>query len=282
MSFIDLHSHTTASDGTYTPAELVLHAKKQNLSALAITDHDTLGGLPEALIQGEKSGVEVVNGVEISTAWKNSSLHILGYLFDPNHPSLLTTLDWMVEQRQVRNQKLVENLQNLGIKITYEMVRDEAGEDIVARPHFAKVLLALGVVDTLDQAFDDYLSHQGKAYVHKVRMTPEKAIKAIRDAGGVPVLAHPQQYINEGEDLHEILETIVPLGLEGIEVWYPSHSEEMTQQFLFHARLHKLISTGGSDFHGANKPDIQLGTGYGDLRVEESVLHELKERAGLL
>jgi predicted metal-dependent phosphoesterase TrpH len=192
MGYVDLHLHTTASDGVMTPSEIVRYAKSKGLQAIAITDHDTIEGLEEGLLEGEKIGFEVVPGVEISAEHSPGSMHLLGYFLDIHHPLLKGKLDYLQKARAERNPKIIENLNRLGVRISYEEVVKASGGGQVGRPHFAQVLIEKGYVRSFQEAFDRFLKKGAPAYVDKVRFKPEQAISFIKESGGVAVLAHPK------------------------------------------------------------------------------------------
>lgn len=276
---IDLHTHTTASDGSYSPSEVVETAIKIGLEAVAVTDHDTIEGLPEALKIGEKHGFEVVPGVEISAEFKPGTMHILGYLVDYKDPEFLGKMNVLQEARRQRNPKIIKKLNELGIPITMEQVEKEAGGGQVGRPHFASVMVANGWVDNHNQAFNQFLAKGAPAYEGKYRMDPHDAIQMILQAGGVPVLAHPFSLNMESEDqLADLLKDLTEAGLAGLEVYYPEHTREMSESYLRLVRTLGLCPTGGTDFHGASKPQIKLGKGFGNLAVEYGILEGLKQR----
>ncbi|OPX42931.1 error-prone DNA polymerase [Ruminiclostridium hungatei] len=274
---IDLHTHSMASDGSMSPAELVRHAHGKGLSALALTDHDTVDGVQEALEEGEKLGVEVIPGIEISVDYK-PEMHILGYfprLYAYN--SIRNELEVIRQGREARNLKIINRLNELGIAITLEEVKKEALGDITGRPHIARVLVNKGFVKSIDDAFDKYLSREGRAYFKRFELKPEDGIQAIRRAGGLPVLAHPVFLRKTYDEMDRLLEELKGFGLAGIEALYSDHSREDTGNFLRLAIKHGLIVTGGSDFHGSFKPGMELGTGRGGLEVPYELLENLRK-----
>jgi len=273
---IDLHAHTTASDGSLTPRELVHLAKSEDLSAIAITDHDTMDGVEEGLNEGEKCGVEVVPGLEISVKF-SGEMHILGYYVDRNCEELREALKRLQQYRRERNPRIIQKLQELGLDITMAEAEQAAGGNVVGRPHIAQVLVNKGYTATPDEAFDKYLEEGKPAYVSKEKLTPAEGIRLIARAKGIPVLAHPKSLGLTEWELDQLIESLKCEGLMGIEVYYSTHSEEETALYLKLARKHQLLLTGGSDFHGAPKPEIRLGKGLGDLQVCEYLLEELKK-----
>ncbi|MDL1970133.1 MAG: PHP domain-containing protein [Candidatus Desulfofervidaceae bacterium] len=276
-ALIDLHTHSTASDGSFTPKELVSLAKEVGLKAVALTDHDTVAGLEEFMQAGEKLGIETVPGVELSAHFEKGTLHILGYFLDFKDKYLLTELQKFQKARTERNPKIVKKLQDLGIPITYEEVVAASGGGQVGRPHFAKVLLAKGIVKSFDEAFERFLKKGAPAYVEKERIYPKECIELLLHAKGIPVLAHPFTLYLDNEALEAFVKQLKDWGLGGIEVYYTEHTPKQVAFYLSLAQKYDLCITGGSDFHGKNKEEIKLGFGYGNLRVPYRILEKLKE-----
>ena len=277
---IDLHAHTTASDGTYTPSQLVDLATRVGLAAVAVTDHDTVDGVPEAMKRGAEVEIEVVPGIEISAAHPGPGvLHILGYFIDARSPDLRGRLEWVQNSRRERNPRIVRRLNELGIDITLAEVESIAGEGQVGRPHMAQALVDRGVVATLREAFDRYLTAGGPAYVEKEKLDVASAVELIRRGGGVAVLAHPSQlHLGDGDELAGFVARMVEIGIAGIECSYPAHTQAQTDRYRDLATAHDLVQTGGSDFHGDNKPDIVLGAIQNGRGMPVSVISELRER----
>jgi hypothetical protein len=275
--WVDLHTHSTFSDGSITPTELVAEARAAGLAAIALTDHDTCDGIGEFLAASRDSGIETLAGVEVSAEFGDRTVHILGYGINPAHERLRTVLQKLVEGRNERNAKMIRKLQLLGIRIELQEVEAIAGEQVVGRPHFAQVLLRKGVVRTFDEAFDRYLARGRPAYFERFRLGPEETIALIAEAGGVTALAHPY-YMGLSSDL--VTATLARLkgaGLVGVEAYYTEHTEEETRLYVEIANRLGLLVTGGSDFHGAIKPDIALGWGRGSLRVPYALFERLVE-----
>jgi predicted metal-dependent phosphoesterase TrpH len=259
-SFIDLHTHSNASDGTLSPREVVRLAKERGLAAFALTDHDTIDGLAEALATGRELNLEVIPGVEISARHALGSMHILGYFLDYESELLASRLAVLKQARKDRNPQIIAKLNNLGIPITLEQVEAISGGGQVGRPHIAQALYQRGFVRSLQEAFDIYLGNNGRAYVSKFRFPPGEAIGMIRDAGGLAVLAHPFTLgLHTFDALLPLLQELMDLGLAGVECYYPEHSADQQALYLSLARKLGLLITGGSDFHGDNKPEISLG-----------------------
>lgn len=278
MSIIDLHTHSTASDGTLTPTELVKHASECGVSALALTDHDTVSGLQEAIAAGKKYGVEVIPGCELSVSYHTGFMHLIG-LFLPEHPNNLdTALARLIDNRNSRNDLILQKLHGLGIDITPEELAAKAGDGSVGRPHIAQLLMEKGYVRTIQNAFTDYLGDKGKAYVPKEKLTPERAIRLLKDEGATVILAHPFTLQMDYEGLYHALKELKEMGLDGLECHYTEHSDKMTKEYAGLAYRLKLAVSGGSDFHGSVKPHVQLGTGKGNLAIPVSVLDDIKKR----
>lgn len=279
MSRIDLHLHTTFSDGSLPPTEVLHLAHKAGVTALAVTDHDIVDGLPEAMAAGAHLGIEVIPGVEISSRFEDTELHILGYFMDWRDPVFNRRLAQLRGFRHVRNPLIVEKLNGLGLDITYEEVRELAGTESVGRPHIARVLMQKGYVQSAKEAFDRYLADGKPAHVPRQLPEPAEAIAWILEAKGLPVLAHPT-WIRATEDgLLKLCQDLKAAGLKGIEVHYSTHKRAQTAAYLNIAQRLDLLVTGGSDFHGVTKPDIEVGVGRGGLKVPDRLLAPLKEAA---
>ena len=276
MSRIDLHLHTTHSDGSLSPTDVLRLAHKASVTALAITDHDIVSGIPEAMTAGAALGIEIIPGVEISSTIGDSELHILGYCLRWQDPELNQRLAALRESRHHRNPQIIERLRSLGLDVTYEEVRALAGTDSVGRPHIARLLIDKKYVTSAKDAFDRYLAEGRPAYVARELPKPADAIAWIRAVGGVAVLAHPTWAKVSGEGLVTLLTTLKAEGLGGIEVHYSTHTARQTTEYLDLAKRLNLLVTGGSDYHGITKPDIEVGTGRGDLKVPARLLDPLK------
>jgi predicted metal-dependent phosphoesterase TrpH len=281
VSRLDLHLHTTYSDGSLSPTDVLALAQRAGVIALAITDHDTVDGIPEALDAGRQLGIEVIPGIEISSRYKNSELHVLGYFLDWKSTDLSRHTAQLQASRHVRNPRIIEKLNKLGLDITYEEVKGLAASESVGRPHIARILMEKGYVSSAKEAFDRYLAEGAAAYVPRELPSPAEAIAWIRTAGGIPVLAHPTWVTESAEGLYKLCETLKSEGLGGIEAHYSTHKPEQTSQFLNIARRLDLLVTGGSDFHGITKPDIEVGVGRGRLAVPEKLLEPLKKAAAV-
>ena len=278
MKTIDLHVHTTASDGTASPAEAVKLAKAAGLSAIAITDHDTVSGYAEAAEAGKALGVEVIPGIEISTKY-GRAVHILGYYIDPDSDKLAPVLEWVVRDRDERNRKMAGLMAADGLPVSYEEMHRRFGA-VIGRPHFAEVLVELGLAKDVRDAFDRYVEKGQKYYLPRNFLSIERSIEIIREAGGIPVLTHPFQYKLDEAGLRELIEHCMESGLKGIECRYSGYSTEQSKYLSRLAEEYGLIKTGGSDFHGENKKHISIGTGTGALEVPYQYLEKLREAAG--
>ena len=280
---MDLHVHSTASDGTYTPVELLRMAEEAGLRAIAITDHDTIAGSRQAFAADLPENLELLSGVEISVqpppAWADSGgLHILGYGIDLDHAGLGQAMDDLLHVRNNRIPMILDKLKDCGINLSLEQVRDEAGQGVPGRPHVALAMIKSGVVESIDAAFDLFLSKGKPAYVDKYRMNCRQAFDLIHSAGGLPVLAHPFLIPDCREGgLAGMLRTLQPMGLMGVEAYYPNHPAPFREQVLALAENLGLLITGGTDFHGDLNPEIKLGCGLGDLHVPSALYDTLLE-----
>ena len=278
---IDLHIHSTASDGTLSPLEILTLAQDLNIAAISITDHDTLDGSKDVLSFGIPPSVKFLTGVEISSEPPPSfscagSFHILGYAVDVDNPELNHTLSMLRDSRKRRNPQILELLSHLGIEITLEEVRNLAGDSQLGRPHIAQFMVEKGYVPSIDAAFDEYLGNGKPAYVDRFRFECEKTIKAILNAGGIPVLAHPLLLgIKKDDILKDLIAALTEMGLRGIEVYYPEHTKNLIAYYSRLASHFNLLITGGTDFHGDIKPEIKMGVGKGDFLVPYELYEKL-------
>jgi len=256
---LDLHIHTTASDGSLTSTQVVQLARKKGFSLIAVTDHDTMGGVAEALEAGKKYNVDVVPGVEISSG-VTLEVHMLGYGMSPDHPVMKAMMEDMRAARVERMERIIENLQKMGVPITVEEVEAVAG-GAIGRPHIAQVLIAHGLVPDVRTAFREYIGVGAKAYVERRKMTSEQVIANIRDAGGVPVLAHGGLLRISEVELNQWIDSMAKKGLMGLECYHNAHTPQMERLLRAAAERNGLLVTGGSDFHGASRPDVEMGTG---------------------
>lgn len=275
---IDLHMHSIFSDGSYTPEQLVGEAKMTKLSAIALTDHDTVDGVDRFLAACEKHGIRGISGVEISLDIDGDSMHMLGYYIDHHNPGLAKHLAGIRSNRDYRNRKILENLHGMGLAITMDEVSKYAGSDNVGRLHFAQALVERGYVKNREEAFDRFLGQGKPAYANRRRLSPEQGIGMIKAAGGLAVLAHPFTLGKNKSELAALIAELVSAGLAGIEVHYPQHNPKQRKYYKALADKHNLFVTGGTDFHGAPMPDIHMGRGFGSLNVPDTVLEEMDAR----
>ena len=276
MSQIDLHTHTTASDGTLNPADLVREAASIGLWAVAITDHDTVGGLSQALQAGRETGVEVIPGCELSIDFPTGQMHILG-LFLPDPPTgLKATLQDLQDRRNNRNDRILARLREAGVDVDLQEIQELAGEASIGRPHIARVLLQKGVVESIDQAFREYIGPGGAAYIPKDKLEPEKAIRILKQEGATVILAHPYSLELDTPELRELLGRLKEQGLDGMEALYTDHTPEQTRTYLQLCQEYDLLVSGGSDFHGSVKEGVELGTGRGNLDLPYSLVRRMR------
>ena len=280
---IDLHIHSNASDGSLTPAQILHQAAACGLSAIAITDHDTVGGAADALQQEIPERLAFLTGLELSTAFPEGfdcagSMHVLGYGIDVASPQLLLMLQKQQEARAGRNPAIIEKLNRLGIEISLAQVASEAGTDSVSRPHIGACLVRQGYAADMDEAFDRYLGRGQPAYVDKYRIPVREGIAAITAAGGIAVLAHPGLLPEDcASRLEEMISQLASLGLGGIEVYYPGHTAAQTATYERLCNAFGLLMTGGTDFHGDINPKIHMGRGLGDLHIPYAIYRRLAE-----
>lgn len=276
MSRIDLHTHSTVSDGADAPAEVVRRAAAAGLCAVALTDHDAVGGVEEAMAAGRKYGVEVIPGVELSAQY-DTELHILGYFIDIRHPRLTEALAEARRVRILRQEETCQRLQEQGLPVTMEEVRLIAGGgDVLCRAHFARILTEKGIVPSVQEAFRRYLSVGCHAYSNQQALTPAEAVSVIRAAGGIPSAAHLHLTKKDDAEVRALLQSLIPHGLMALEGYYTEYTPEMGERYRAMAAELGLALTGGSDYHGAGKPHIAIGSGTGDLLVPAEILSELK------
>src|SRR5580658_3367842 len=254
MSFVDLHTHSTASDGTLAPAALVRMAAEKGLTALALTDHDTIAGVTEAAAAAQKAGIDFLPGIEISAEFpRPGTMHLLGYGIDPNSQILTNLTTTLLAGRDNRNPQIVQKLNELGMKVTMQEWHDEAKGSVLGRPQLAAILLRKGYVSSIKQAFDKYIGQGAPAYFDKERLSPARALEMIRESGGLAVLAHPIQLRTQNDaQLERIVKDLLDLGLAALEVIHSDHDAAHIEKYTALADRFGLLKTGGSDFHGAN------------------------------
>lgn len=285
MTRVDFHMHTTHSDGSYTPTELIRYCKVKGLACVSVTDHDTISSFDEADEAAKDLGIELIPGVEISAQFEPGTLHILGFFMDRHQPKLKAVFEEIQKARRERNPQIIQKLNALGIDISMKDVVEEAyantegmADKQIGRPHFAKVLLKKGVIKTLEEAFDRYLGKGKLAYVDKRRVTSEEAINLINQAGGIASVAHPKQMKLAPDTLEKEIGKLVDQGLGGIEVYNSCQRPYENTIYQRIAKRFNLVQTGGSDFHGANKPDVDLGFLGDDVSLGYDMVEALRER----
>lgn len=277
--FIDLHIHTTASDGTYTPGNMVKLAKHVGLSAVAITDHDTIDGVDEAIDMARKINMELVPGVEISVG-ETDNIHILGHFIDHTNPDMVNLMENLKQSRLERNKAMIELLRKQGFDITYEEIAETTGSGNVGRIHIARYIQKKGLVNDYHKIFRNYIIEGQSAYVPGKNLKEEEGIEAILKSGGVPVLAHISYFRKSDEEIEKNVKRLKEKGLMGIEVYYSGYNRH-TQELAFDlARKYDLLKSGGSDFHGANRSGVYIGKGRGNMSVPYSYYKKLKQAAG--
>lgn len=288
MKAVDLHVHSNRSDGTFSPPELVDYAMEKGLAAFALTDHDSVDGLEEALSYAEQlrrtlppkeaqNIPEVIPGIEFSTEYQGKDVHILGLYIDYHNSRFQNYLQDFVASRVNRNRKMCALLQKAGIDISYEALLSEFPDAVITRAHYAKFLLNHNYIKSMKEAFDRYVGDHCPYYVPREKVSPEQAVELILQADGIPILAHPILYHMSDERLETLVSRLKDAGLMGIEAIYSTYNASEERQIRRLAEVYHLTVSGGSDFHGENKPGLDLAVGYGKLFVPYSVLEALKE-----
>lgn len=279
MREIDLHVHTNTSDGSETPENTVKFAKEIGLSAIAITDHDTADGVRAAQAAGDKYGIEVVSGMELGCGWYGREVHMLGYFIDPEADCLKATLNWIVNDREMRNRKVAALMSEDGIRVDVDELMEKHPGAILGRPHFALCLVEQGYATSISEAFYKFLDPGRKYYIRRNFLSVEEAAGMIRRAGGKPVIAHPGQYKLSEDRLTELMERSRDAGVEGLECFYSGYGPEEVAEYLALAEKYGFCPTGGSDWHGKHKTAIQLGSGKnGELNIPYEILENLRNR----
>jgi len=277
---IDLHSHSTASDGSVSPAGVVENALEIGLTALALTDHDTQEGLEEARRAADSTEIELIPGTELSLEFPSGGMHLVVLWLEPGEGPLQNRLQTLQDGRSGRNTVILEALTELGMPITVEEVEAEAGGGSVGRPHIAAVMMQKGYVESIQEAFDSWLATGKPAYRGRPRLMPEEAIMLARESGAVPILAHPHTLnIDRAPEMADLLKRLRSAGLVGPEAVYSAYQQHERDGYSHLARRFELVASGGSDYHGSYKPGLNLGNGYGDLVVPESALEDLRKFA---
>ena len=287
MHPIDLHTHSTRSDGTLTPAELIRYAAQKGLAAIALTDHDTIDGIEEA-VQAARSlssqdpdalVPEVIPGVELSTEYRGKDIHIVGLFIDWQNREFADRLRGFADARIYRNRKMCSLLTENGCPVSYENLEAAFPDTVITRAHFAQYLLDRGMISSIDEAFRKLIGDDCPCFVPREKITPHDAVRFLLRFGGVPILAHPLQYKMGETELDALVASLTGLGLDGIEVYYSTHRQADTANLSRIAEKYGLLMSGGSDFHGTRKQNLDLGTGYGHLYVPDTILPPIRERA---
>ncbi len=280
VRYIDLHTHSTCSDGTTTPTDLLREAAEADLCAISLTDHDTMAGVTEALAAGDKAGIEVIPGVEVSANHDGQEVHILGYGLDRFNPDLIALLTELQLIRKERNRQILEKLAKLNIKIDRDELK-ASGSGLIGRPHIARLLVRQKAVSSFDQAFRKYLKKDGLAYAAATQLPASETIKRIKQAGGLAVLAHPTTIDKSLNRISKVIKCLHKKGLDGIEAIYPGHSKKTCKTLFSLAEDLDLLITGGSDFHGAGKQGISIGGAPVMPPIPYNLLEKIKERLTL-
>lgn len=277
---IDLHCHSTFSDGTLTPTELINYAEKKKLTALALTDHDTIDGIDEFLAASQTTSVKAIPGIEFSTSWYGASLHIVGLFIDHHHPVLQKALEKLIQSRYQRNERVISKLRRLGLDLSLTDVQEEALGESIGRPHIARALIKKGFCKTMEEAFNKYLGKDKAAYIRRHLPLPTETIQLIHEIGGVAIWAHPlSRGRTSASRTRNVASRLIEAELDGIECFYTDYTTEQEQVALkIAAELH-LTPSGGSDFHGENLPGIDLGCGHGVLNIDDELMLRLEQRA---
>lgn len=280
MNQIDLHMHTTCSDGTMSPQEIIAYAKEKGLRTISVTDHDTISHIKEVISAATGSGIEVIPGIEVSAEYDSrGTMHILGYYIDPDNDELYAMLKDFRDGRDTRNPQIVARLNELGLAIEYKEVLKEGAGQSIGRPHIARVLLKKGYVRSTKEAFDRYLAKGAPAYFDRVRFFPEKIISVIHAAGGLAFLAHPKQLgIKNTPELERLVSQLITYGLDGIEVYSSCHQPKNIKTYLDIAKKYDLLVSGGSDFHGGTKEYVDMGCIGDAVELEYALVEKMKAR----
>lgn len=282
MRWVDLHVHSNASDGTFSPAEVVKQAADAGLAAMALTDHDNVRGVEEALLAAEAlreqgRDIRVIPGIELSVGHEHGDIHVLGLFIDTHHEVFLKETGEAVQGRKRRNEQMVQNLAEAGIAITMQDLLEGNPDTVVTRAHFSRYLIKAGYAKDMKDAFAKYLNPDTPYYVPRAYVTKKRGIELIRMAGGIPILAHPLHYKLQIKELEYLVEELKSYGLVGLEAMYSNHSGEDEVYLRQLAKKNSLLLSGGSDYHGSNKPDIHIGTGRGNLKVPYEIVEDMEK-----
>lgn len=273
---IDMHIHTTFSDGTYTPSNVIDLAHKTGLKAIAITDHDTIDGIQFAKQKAKDLNIELIEGIEFSCGYNSIEIHILGYFLDITNKDFLSLLDSLKKTRDKRNKELIKKLQSIGIKLCLDDVASVCGGNLITKAHFAKALVEKGYAKTTQDAFNIYLGKNKPAYISRDLIDYKQAIKYIKNTGGKAVLAHPYIYKLSEKELETLIKNLKENNIDGIECYYPSNTTNQTNHLLNLAKKYNLKITAGSDFHGDNRKEVTLGNIFLQNKVDYNILENFK------
>lgn len=277
MCAVDLHVHSTKSDGTYSPSQLIDYAIEKNLSAIALTDHDTVAGIDEALSYAREKAIKLIPGIELSSEYKGKDIHIVGLFIDHKNPIFTEHIKRFQEARDQRNIKMCELLRDgAGIDISYEALKEAAPDGTITRAHYGRFLYEQGYVKSIEEAFERYIGDHCKYFVPRKMITPGQAVELITEGGGLPVLAHPILYHMTKAQLDQLVASLKEVGLVAIEGLYSTYSSSDERHIKELATKYDLLISGGSDFHGKNKKDLDLGSGYGRLYIHDEILEKLE------
>ena len=268
MKFADLHLHTVFSDGTYTPKQLIQESINAGLSSIAVVDHDTVDGLEPALKSAQNQDLEVLPGVELTAEYQGREIHILGYLIDFKNRALIDALNTLQKNRKLRIYKMVNKLSKMGLKLQAKSVFDISQDSTVGRLHVARAMVKQGLVGSIQEAFRKYIGDKCQGYVLGFRLSPQEAVKLIKQAGGIPVLAHPCTISK-----NELIPRLIECGIMGLEVYYPGYAQPTVDYYLKMAKEYNLLVTGGSDYHGDVKPEVKLGC----IKIPYDLVESLRE-----
>ncbi len=277
-NLIDLHVHSDKSDGSYSPSDLVSYAINQGVTAFALTDHDTVDGIDEAMEAAKGTSVTVIPGIELSTEYERKDIHIVGLFIDKEEPAFRNKIQEFVDSRDLRNRKMCKKLTDAGMPITYEELMDEFPGSVITRAHYAQLLLKKGYTKSLKEAFERYIGDRCPYFIPREKISPEDGVRLILSAKGIPVLAHPLLYGMGEERLNRLIDSLVACGLQAMEAVYCTHTPSDERKMRALANKKGLLISGGSDFHGNAKPGLELGTGYGKLYVSQDILDALYQR----
>lgn len=275
---VDLHVHSAKSDGSLSPSDLVSYAIKKGLTAFALTDHDTVDGIEEALNAAKGTDITVIPGIELSTEYEGKDIHIVGLMIEKEEPAFRNKIQEFVHSRELRNQKMCQKLTEAGMPLAYEELLKEFPNAVITRAHYAQILLKKGYTKSLKEAFERYIGDHSPCFIPREKVTPEDGVKLILSAKGIPVLAHPIQYGMGDMRLQLLIDRMKEAGLQALEAIYCTHSPSEEAQMKALAKKNGLLISGGSDFHGNAKPNLEIGTGYGSLYIPKEVLDDLIQR----